>query len=144
MSVVPDTVRAAVVARAGQRCEYCRLPTRGQVATFPIDHVVPRSRDGATTLDNLALACPHCNGSKWMHQDGTDAVSGESTRLFNPRMDAWPDHFEWVKTRAQKGVLDGKTPIGRATIARLQMNAPDMIVLRQVLAALGLFTEIRT
>jgi HNH endonuclease len=53
-----EATRAAVVARAGHRCEYCHLPTRGQVGTFPIDHVTPRSLAGATVLDNLALACP--------------------------------------------------------------------------------------
>jgi 5-methylcytosine-specific restriction endonuclease McrA len=56
MTLFSDEVRDAVVARAGARCEYCHLPTRGQVATFPIDHVLPRSRGGETILDNLALA----------------------------------------------------------------------------------------
>jgi 5-methylcytosine-specific restriction endonuclease McrA len=64
MSAISETMRATVVARAMDRCEYCHLPTRGQVATFPIDHVTPRSSSGDTILDNLALACPHCNGSK--------------------------------------------------------------------------------
>lgn len=39
MTAFSDEVRDAVVSRAGGRCEYCHLPTRGQVATFPIDHV---------------------------------------------------------------------------------------------------------
>jgi hypothetical protein len=38
MSVVDDTTRTAILERAGFRCEYCRLPIRGQIATFPIDH----------------------------------------------------------------------------------------------------------
>ena len=38
MSVVDATTRAAIEERAGFRCEYCRLPVRGQIATFPIDH----------------------------------------------------------------------------------------------------------
>ena len=37
MSVVSESMRADVAARAGHRCEYCRLPTKGQVATFPVD-----------------------------------------------------------------------------------------------------------
>jgi hypothetical protein len=140
MSVVSETVRASVIARAEQRCEYCHLPMRGQVATFPVDHVTPRSNAGTTTLDNLALACPHCNGCRWRHEDGLDVVSGESARLFNPRLDSWADHFEWSK--AQEGVLLVKTVIGRATISRLQINAADMLALRQLLAALGLFVEV--
>ena len=67
MSVVSESVRAAVERRAGFRCEYCHLPTRGQVATFPIDHIIPRIARGATGLSNLALGCPQCamvqNGS---------------------------------------------------------------------------------
>ncbi len=63
MTVFSDAMRDAVVARAGGCCEYCHLPTRGQVATFPIDHVLPRSSGGETILDNLALACPHCNAA---------------------------------------------------------------------------------
>src|SRR5262245_14542102 len=96
MSVVSESLRAATVARAGERCEYCHLPTRGQVATFPIDHVCPRISGGLSILENLALACPHCNGCKWKYQDGVDPVSGETVRLFNPRTDNWPDHFPMV------------------------------------------------
>jgi HNH endonuclease len=140
MTFISETVRAAVVARAEERCEYCHLPTRGQVATFPVDHVTPRSSGGATSLDNLALACPHCNGSKWKHVDGVDPLSGLSARLFNPRTEAWADHFNW--SREQHGVIEGKTAIGRATIARLQMNHPDVLAVRQLLAELGLFADV--
>jgi 5-methylcytosine-specific restriction endonuclease McrA len=65
MSVVSEATRDHGGARAGHRCEYCHLPTRGQAGTFPIDHVTPRSLAGPTTLDNLALACPGRNGHKW-------------------------------------------------------------------------------
>jgi hypothetical protein len=133
-------MRSAVEARACHRYEYCHLPTRGQVATFPIDHVAPRSQGGATALDNLALSCPHCNGHKWMHADGIDPISGQTQPLFNPRGQFWDEHFEW--SSASSGVLQGKTTSGRATIARLQMNHATMIDLRQLLAALGLFPEV--
>jgi 5-methylcytosine-specific restriction endonuclease McrA len=64
MSLIPSVLRAEVVRRAGGRCEYCHLPTTGQVATFPIDQVSPRDQGGPTALENLALANPHCNGHK--------------------------------------------------------------------------------
>jgi hypothetical protein len=140
MTVFSAEVRDAVVGRAGGRCEYCHLPTRGQVATFPIDHVLPRSSGGETILDNLALACPHCNAHKWAHTAGIEPVSGTSVPLFRPRRDSWPDHFQW--SVQEVGVLEGKTPCGRATIALLQINDPDMVAIRQLLATLGLFTEI--
>jgi hypothetical protein len=135
VSLFSETTRAAVVARAGDRCEYCRLPSRGQVATFPIDHVLPRGSGGTETLDNLALACPHCNAQKWAYTDGSDPDTGQPARLFNPRTDAWEEHFRW--SAAEWGILEGTTPIGRATVGRLQMNAPELTVVRRLLAALG-------
>ena len=51
MSRFAEPIRVAVAARAGDRCEYCRLPTRGQVATFPIDHIAPQSAGGPDTVD---------------------------------------------------------------------------------------------
>ncbi len=141
MTLFSDEVRDAVVARAGGRCEYCHLPTHGQVATFPIDHVQPRSSGGETLLDNLALACPHCNAHKWAHTTGIDPLTGASQPLFDPRRQVWTDHFQW--STQELGVLEGKTPSARATIIQLQINEPDMVAIRQLLATLGLFTEIR-
>jgi hypothetical protein len=42
----------------------------------------------------------------------------------------------------QQGMLEGKTPCGRATIAQLHINDADMAAMRQLLATLGLFTEV--
>lgn len=140
MTVFSDEQREAVVARAGGCCEYCHLPTRGQVATFPIDHVLPRSSGGETNLANLALACPHCNAHKWAHTSGTDPVTGTTVPLFDPRRDFWAEHFRW--SAETPGTLTGMTPRGRATIVQLQINAADMVAIRQLLATLGLFAEI--
>ncbi|QDU24077.1 HNH endonuclease [Urbifossiella limnaea] len=140
MSVVSDAVRAAVVARAGDRCEYCRLPTRGQVATFPVDHVRPRTAGGTDDPNNLALACPRCNGHKWAATDATDPDTGAVAPLFNPRADVWADHFAW--SAAAPGQLVARTPIGRATVARLRMNDPTVVALRVLLADIGLFPEV--
>jgi hypothetical protein len=141
VSAFSDSRRAEVAARAGQRCEYCHLPTRGQVATFPIDHIVARNRGGTTALDNLALTCPHCNAHKWTAAEGTDPETGETVRLFYPRTDVWNDHFEW--SAARPGELVGRTPTGRVTILGLRINDVDMIELRRLLAELGLFPESR-
>jgi hypothetical protein len=137
VSVVNDAQRAVIEERAGHRCEYCRLPTRGQVATFPIDHPIPQNSGGPTELANLALACPSCNAHKWAHTDGADPLTGEQVPLFNPRKERWGDHFRW--SQADPTVLEGKTPCGRGTINRLQMNHPTLRDIRRLLAALGLF-----
>ena len=54
---VPLT-RKAVFARDGGRCVYC-----GAAATS-LDHVVPRSRGGTHTWDNVVSACRRCNHIK--------------------------------------------------------------------------------
>jgi len=53
--------RRAVVERARGCCEYCRSQARFAMQPFSVEHIVPRSRGGKTTLDNLALACQGCN-----------------------------------------------------------------------------------
>jgi hypothetical protein len=108
------------------------------VGRFPIDHVIPRTSGGPTQLDNLALACPHCNAHKWAHTRDLDPLSGELVSLYNPRTQVWAEHFQW--SRQNRFELDGKTPCGRATIARLQMNHPDVVEVRRLLHLLGLFS----
>jgi HNH endonuclease len=117
----------------------CRLPIRGQIATFPVDHPTPRSSGGLTVLANLALACPQCNGHKWAHTSAPDPASTEVVPLFNPRVDRWEDHFHW--SAADRTILEGKTASERATLLLLQMNHPNMVDIRRLLVALNLFTE---
>ncbi len=50
--------RRAVFARDGWRCQYCGG------AAENLDHVVPRSRGGTHTWDNVVAACRRCNSRK--------------------------------------------------------------------------------
>lgn len=50
--------RRGVLRRDGQRCAYC-----GSSATT-IDHVMPRSRGGADSWENLVACCLRCNNVK--------------------------------------------------------------------------------
>jgi hypothetical protein len=139
VSAFSETRRAEVTSRAGHQGEYCRLPTRGQVATFPIDHVIPRSRNGTNDLDNLALTCPHCNAHKWNEIEAPDNSTGEISRFFNPRKDVWIEHFEWSTTNSWE--LIGLTSVGRATIDAFRINDADMIALRVLLAEVGVIRK---
>ncbi len=56
-AVVPIT-RKGVLARDGHRCVYC-----GAAATS-LDHVVPKSRGGAHSWENVVAACGRCNHTK--------------------------------------------------------------------------------
>jgi 5-methylcytosine-specific restriction endonuclease McrA len=50
--------RRGVLRRDGNRCAYC-----GNAAST-IDHVIPRSRGGADTWENLVACCLRCNNLK--------------------------------------------------------------------------------
>jgi HNH endonuclease len=136
MSTRSNPIRDEVVGRAGNRCEYCQLPAQLQIGGFEVDHILPRSRGGQTDVANLAWACPHCNARKWAYIDGEDPLSGQVVALFNPRTQAWADHFQWSAQRPFE--IEGITAQGRATVIRLQMNHSDLVSIRCLLAQLGL------
>lgn len=111
-------MRDAVFARDGGSCQYCRLAQFGHGATFHIDHILPRSKGGPTSLDNLTLQCPNCSLHKADKIIAVDPDSGQSVALFHPLRQAWHEHFRLQKD----GGCAGLTPVGRATVVALQMN----------------------
>lgn len=54
-------IRAALLAR-DPRCRYCKCGLTRETAT--LDHVRPKSRNGADLRRNLVLACGDCNSRK--------------------------------------------------------------------------------
>lgn len=51
--------------RAGDRCEYCRLPQEATpFVTHHVEHIVSRQHGGEDDDQNLALACDRCNAYK--------------------------------------------------------------------------------
>ena len=125
MSSLTATMRDAVFLRAGQRCEYCALSQVGQEAVFHVDHVVPRSANGPTTENNLALACVSCSLHKAAKLVAIDPDSGVETSIFNPRTQIWVEHFKW-----EKAIAVGLTAVGRATITALKMNRSLIVAIR--------------
>jgi 5-methylcytosine-specific restriction endonuclease McrA len=55
----PAFTRFNVFLRDGFVCQYC-----GDADDLTFDHVVPRSRGGKTTWDNIVTACGDCNLTK--------------------------------------------------------------------------------
>jgi hypothetical protein len=102
------------------------MPADSYPLGFHLDHIIPRQHGGLTQLDNLALACLHCNRHKGPNLAGLDPLNGSMVSLFNPRRDLWSEHFEWHDTE-----LAGKTAIGRCTIRVLAINAPDFRAVRE-------------
>lgn len=62
----PPVNRREVFRRDHHTCQYCSS-TKG----LTIDHVVPRSKGGTHTWDNVVTACSNCNslkGDRFLHQ----------------------------------------------------------------------------
>jgi 5-methylcytosine-specific restriction endonuclease McrA len=54
--------RRGVLSRDHYTCQYCGATPPRKYLT--VDHVLPRSRGGKTTWENVATACEKCNGRK--------------------------------------------------------------------------------
>ncbi len=57
--LVQNPSRRTLLARDNYTCQYCGA-TPGR-AYLTLDHIVPRSKGGAPTWDNLVAACRTCN-----------------------------------------------------------------------------------
>lgn len=132
---ISAATQAAVAARAGHRCEYCRCPVEYSTNPYSIEHIEPRSRAGSDSPDNLALACQGCNNHKYTRTTATDPDTGAPAPLFHPRRHVFREHFVWSEDGAE---LIGLTPTGRATIRAVCLNRPWVINFRRLLMIAGL------
>jgi hypothetical protein len=126
---IPADLRKKVIARAKDICEYCHTQQELSPSTFRVDHIIPRSRRGRTTLANLALACEPCNSAKWKKMTGVDPPTKRRVRLFHPRRQKWSEHFTWNEDFTE---VIGKTACGRATVETLNMNQERIVNLRMM------------
>jgi len=122
----PST-REVVRRRAGDACEYCRLPQEvTPLIPFHVEHIVSKQHGGTDDPSGLALACDRCNAYKGPNLTSIDPDTRTLAALFNPRAEAWSDHFA-----VRGGHILGLTPTGRATVRLLNMNAPRRVELRE-------------
>ena len=80
----PAFTRFNVFLRDGFTCQYCGSKAR-DLLTF--DHVVPRSRGGRTTWENIVAACSPCNIKK-------GGRTPRRARMFPARKPKRPTMFE--------------------------------------------------
>lgn len=55
-----DLSRKNILRRDGMKCQYCGTTS----VALTVDHVIPRSRGGQDTWENLTTACVSCNNKK--------------------------------------------------------------------------------
>jgi len=78
--------RKNILRRDMYKCQYCR---RGDV-TLTIDHIVPKSKGGDDSWENLVAACVSCNNKKG---DRTP----EEARMFLHKKPTKPSHITFMK-----------------------------------------------
>ena len=80
----PKVTKRNVWLRDDGRCQYCEKTIVLTEAT--VDHVIPKSRGGQNTWENVALACAKCNQKK-----GSRLLENTNLKItrqpFKPRMD---------------------------------------------------------
>ena len=130
-----EALRRFVRERAGNRCEYCRLPQNAApFLRFHVEHIQASQHIQDDSESNLCLACPRCNLQKGPNLSTLIGPDRRLVRLFHPREDVWNVHFE-----IDNGHIIGKTEIGTATARLLLMNAGDQLRIRRMLIQRGEF-----
>ncbi|MCB0200141.1 MAG: HNH endonuclease [Anaerolineae bacterium] len=120
--------------QADNRCGYCQSHQKYVMGRLEIDHLIPRSKGGSNDEENLWLSCRLCNNAKRDQTHGVDPLTREVMPLYNPRTQAWSDHFIWSDDGVQ---IIGLTPCGRATVLALQLNNLIAVMVRQEWVAAG-------
>ncbi len=121
---VPAWLRERVAAQARHCCGYCLTAEVVTGAPLVIDHLIPEALGGPTEEDNLWLACNQCNLHKGDRATARDPLTEAWVPLFNPRRQAWAEHFRWA---AAGDEIVGLTPVGRATVQALRLNRPLLV-----------------
>jgi hypothetical protein len=131
---IAANLRRRIRARFANCCAYCRTAEVLSVSIFEFEHIVPRAVGGTTDYENLCLACPTCNRWKADRTTALDATTEQYVPLFHPQQGNWNDHFIWSEDAT---TIIGLTPVGRATIALLRMNRPQLVRARRMWVAMG-------
>ncbi len=131
---ISNILKKLVINRAGNRCEYCRIPELLANYDFHIEHVVSIQHGGASSPDNLAFCCSFCNWKKGTNLATLLPPSDELVRLFNPRTQNWFEHFV-----NDGGTILPKTKTGEATIKLLEFNLLERVEIRQTLSIAGFY-----
>ena len=134
MSAISPELRKQVEDKSHSRCSYCQGQQRLMGVALTIDHIIPQSLGGSTDLGNLCLACWDCNLIKSDRIAAVDPQTGNDVRLFHSNQQEWHEHFGWSETG---WYIIGLTATGRATVAALKLNRPQLVEARRYWAQTG-------
>ncbi len=132
VTYIAADLRRLVVARAEAICEYCLVAEEDTFYGCEADHIISEKHGGSTDADNLAYACVFCNQSKGSDVGSVHWETNTFVRFFNPRADAWADHFQLVGTH-----IEPLTPIGAVTARLLAFNSAARVLERKTLQDIG-------
>lgn len=118
---IPQQLREQIRAADRQRCCYCLTSEANSGLPMTFDHILPVSKGGDISFENLCLACRSCNEFKSDTTEAKDPVTDEIVPLYNPRTQRWSEHFYWSEDGTK---VEAKTAIGKVTIFTLRMNNP--------------------
>lgn len=101
--------RRNLFARDGHKCQYCgrSLPSH----QMSLDHVMPRSRGGETTWENIVCSCVDCNtrkGGRTPHEARMKLISAPKKPKQNPLLSAklrQPKYAMWKNFVANNSTL---------------------------------------
>lgn len=131
---ISTSERARVAEHAKGCCEYCQSQEQYSPDPFSVEHIIPLSKGGTNTLDNLAFAGQGCNNRKYTSIQAFDPVSQSSVPIYHPRQHSRAEHFAWSDNGV---ILLGLSPIGRAAVEKLQLNRSGLVKLRRILIEAG-------
>jgi hypothetical protein len=131
-SYVAAELRRHVESRANYVCEYCLIHEDDTFYGCQVDHVIAEKHGGQTAADNLSYACTFCNRAKGTDIGSVASSNGEFTRFYNPRTDAWADHFSLVGI-----IIQPRTTIGEVTVKLLDFNQPERVLEREAMQRVG-------
>jgi hypothetical protein len=127
-------LRQQIITAAHHRCEYCKSSSRLTGTPLVMEHILPRSLGGTDDPENLAASCYRCNEFKGAKIHAIDPDTNQLVELFNPRMQAWKQHFVWDNDGT---LISGLTNIGRATVIALRLNNENIVEARTFWVEVG-------
>jgi len=127
-------LRQRIAVQARHRCGYCLTLEVVSGIPLTLEHIIPKSRGGQDTEDNLWLSCRLYNEAKEVLAEALDPQTDTFTSVFNPRLQSWTEHFTWSEDGTQ---IIGLTAIGRTTVAALSLNSELRVRARAIWVEAG-------